>query len=395
MNTVQMLNILLIIIIFAIFMLAMVAVIIILKMRNKKENKNILINENVKNTAINLITRDGKEIDSIYKFMEFDSITDNMIVRKNNTQYVMILNCKGINYDLLSEDERDAVESGFIEFLNTLRFPIQLYIQTRKLDLSAILEDYKKRTNDLLEQTSKLDAQINLARAKGNEELAIKLAFDRKRKQNIAEYGESIEEYTAKINESKNMLQQNMYLIITYYTSEIGDTSKYSKEEINDIVFSELYTRAQTLIRALASAEVSATVLNSEELAELLYVAYNRDQAEIYTLKDALNSQYDRLYSTARDVLEEKEMRIKQQIEDEATKVASKSIIEADEKIRQERQKKAQAIKQRAAEMVDEYKEELSKPLYEEALKQISNANIDNEEKNEQNLSRRIIRKNI
>ncbi len=395
MNTVQMLNILLIIIIFAIFMLAMVAVIIILKMRNKKENKNILINGNVKNTAINLITRDGKEIDSIYKFMEFDSITDNMIVRKNNTQYVMILNCKGINYDLLSEDERDAVESGFIEFLNTLRFPIQLYIQTRKLDLSAILEDYKKRTNDLLEQTSKLDAQINLARAKGNEELAIKLAFDRKRKQNIAEYGESIEEYTAKINESKNMLQQNMYLIITYYTSEIGDTSKYSKEEINDIVFSELYTRAQTLIRALASAEVSATVLNSEELAELLYVAYNRDQAEIYTLKDALNSQYDRLYSTARDVLEEKEMRIKQQIEDEATKVASKSIIEADEKIRQERQKKAQAIKQRAAEMVDEYKEELSKPLYEEALKQISNANIDNEEKNEQNLSRRIIRKNI
>ena len=66
------------------------------------------------------------------------------------------------------------------------------------------------------------------------------------------------------------------------------------------LAFSELYTRAQTLIRALASAEVTGKVLSSEELMELLYVAYNREQSEIYTLRNALNSEYDKLYSTAR-----------------------------------------------------------------------------------------------
>ncbi len=71
-------------------------------------------------------------------------------------------------------------------------------------------------------------------------------------------------------------------------------------------LFSELYTRAQSIIRALASAEVTGRVLSSEEIMELLYVAYNREQSEIYTLRNALNSEYDRLYSTARDVMEER-----------------------------------------------------------------------------------------
>ena len=45
-------------------------------------------------------------------------------------------------------------------------------------------------------------------------------------------------------------------VVLSYFTSEFGDTTTYSKEEISDVAFSELYTRAQTLIRALASAEV-------------------------------------------------------------------------------------------------------------------------------------------
>lgn len=395
MNTVQMLNIILLVIIFLIFILGMIAILLIIKMRNKRqESEQQIHSANQQNaTNPNLITRDGKAIDSIYKFMEFDAIIDNMIIRKNRTQYVMVLQCKGLNYDLLSEDEKEAVENGFAEFLNTLRFPIQLYIQTRKLDFTELLQDYERRTNDLRDQINRIDAQIQSARNRGNEQLVSKLMFDRKRKQNIMEYGESIEEYTARINASKNMLQQKTYLILTYYTAEMGDTAKYSKDEIDDIVFSELYTRAQTLIRALASAEVTGKVLNSEELAELLYVAYNRDGSESYTLKNALDAQYDKLYSTARDTFEDKQKRIAQQVEEEASKLASKSIIKADEKIREERAKKAQAVKQRATEMVNEYKGELSKPLYEETIKEINTTTNENIE--QEPSKRRIIRKNI
>lgn len=391
MSTVQMLNIVLVVILALILLLGLVAILLIYKIRKKEEpqeKENIQIKDKTENP--NLITRTGKAINSIYKFMEFDEVTDNMIIRKNRQQYVMVIQCKGINYDLLSEDEKNAVEAGFVEFLNTLRFPVQLYIQTRTLNLSEILNEYDKRIEDINSQIIKINSQIQMTQARGNLEAVNRLQFEKKRKENILEYGESIEEYTAKISESRNILQQKTYIVISYFTSEYGDVSTYSKEEINDIAFTELYTRAQTLIRALSSAEVSGKVLNSEEIAELLYVAYNRDQSERYTLRDALNAQYDRLYSTARDVLEEKKARINRQVEEEASRLAAKSLVKADEINKKEKEKR---VKERAMEMIDEYKGEISNQLYKETQKQIQNANLD--EQNKEGTKRRIIRKNV
>ena len=323
--------------------------------------------------------------------MEFDEITDNMIARKNRKQYVMVVQCKGINYDLLSEDEKNAVEAGFIEFLNTLNFPVQLYVQTRTLNLNNILNEYEKRIDDINDQIIRINSQIEMAKSRQNEDAVKKLMFDKQRKENILEYGESIEEYTRRISSSQNILQQKTYIVLSYYTAEYGDIKNYSKEEISDIAFTELYTRAQTLIRALASAEVTGRVLDSEELAELLYVAYNRDASEKYTLRDALNSEYDRLYSTARDVFEEKKRRIDEQVEENASRLAARSIIKADQKQREEIKKRT---KERAMEMVDEYKNELSPQLYNETKKQVEEANLD-EEPNQVTKTRRVIRKNI
>ena len=396
MDTVQMLNLILIVILILILVLGFIAAILIYKMRKSKEPKNNneiqVNNQNQAQNKPNMITRDGKTIDSIYKFLEFDEVLDNMIVRKGRKQYVMVIECKGINYDLLSEDEKNAVESGFIEFLNTLRYSIQLYVQTRKLNFEDLINNYHEKIHDVDNQISRLNAQIENAKRNGNKELVSKLEFEKKRKQNILEYGESITDYTEKLSESKNILQQKTYIIISYYTSEFGDTSTYSNDEIDDIAFSELYTRAQTLIRALASAEVTGRVLNSEELMELLYIAYNREQSEIYTLRNALNSEYDKLYSTARDVFEEKKNRINRQIEADAAKLASKSIIDADKET-MEKRKKEQQIKQKALEMVEEYKEDMSKPLYEATKQKIQNANV--EETIQDKPKRRIVRKNV
>ena len=395
MDTVQMLNLILIVILILILILGFIAALLIFKMRKKKEpqNNNIQVqNQGQSQTKPNLITRDGKAIDSIYKFMEFDEVLDNMIVRKGRKQYVMVIECKGINYDLLSEDEKNAVESGFIEFLNTLRFSIQLYVQTRKLNFEDLINNYHGRIHDIDNQIARLNTQIENAKRNGNNDLVAKLEFERNRRQNILEYGESITDYTERLSESKNILQQKTYIIISYYTAEFGDTSNYSNDEIDDIAFSELYTRAQTLIRALASAEVTGKVLSSEELMELLYVAYNREQSEIYTLRNALNSEYDKLYSTARDVMEEKKNRIDRQIEADAAKLASKSIIDADKEEMQKRRKEEQ-IRQKALEMVEEYKDDMSKPLFEAVKQKVQNANVEEEIKDKP--KRRVIRKNV
>ena len=390
MNTIQILNLALIVVLALILILVLIGFLIFIKIKKRKikENDEQIKVQQPEKTKTNLITRSGDGIDSIYKFMEFDEIVDNMIVRKNNKQYVMVIECKGVNYDLLSEEEKEAVEAGFIEMLNTLRFPIQLYVQTRTLNLSETIKKYINKTDEIKEQIQKLSIQLQTALNQGDKEAANRLRIQKEKKENILEYGQSIENYTMRISGSRNILQQKTYVVVSYFPSEYGDISKYSKSEINDIAFSELYTRCQSIIRALTAAEVNGNVLSSEELGELLYIAYNRDEAEKYTIRNALDADYSRLYSTARDIMEEKKKRINDQIEKDASRVAAKSIIKADEMSRMERVKKT---KERAKEMLEEYKDDLSIPLYEESKKQIDNATSD-EVLNEKT-SRRIVKK--
>ena len=379
MNTVQLLDLMLVIVLAAIFILTLVTVLIIVKIKKgkqKKDNDQIGIKEKNKgkqNTNQNLITRNGNGIDSIYKFMEFDNVVDNMIVRKDGNQYVMAIECKGINYDLLSEDEKDAVQMGFIELLNTLRFPIQLYVQTRTLDLSETIKKYIKRTDEIKDSINRLKVDLENAKERGDENSTKKITTELNKKENILEYGESIEDYTIKISSNKNILQQKTYIILSYFPSEYGDISKYSKEEINDIAFSELYTRCQAIKRSLLSADVNGKILSSEELVELLYVAYNKDESETYTLNDALEADYSRLYSTAEDVMEEKKRKIEQKVNEDAQNLVAKSIIKADIISREERAKK---VKEKAKKIAEEYKEQISEPLYKETQKQIENATV-------------------
>ena len=58
--------------------------------------------------------------------------------------------------------------------------------------------------------------------------------------------------------------------------------------------------------------------MTSNELVELLYVAYNRDEAEVYGLDKALKAGYDELYSTAPDVVEKQMRALDREIEEEA-----------------------------------------------------------------------------
>ena len=83
--------------------------------------------------------------ENIKKFMDFDDIKDNMIIQKDGKRLVMVIKCQGVNYDLMSSIEKVGVEQGFIQFLNTLTRPIQLYVQARKVNLEESVSNYNKR----------------------------------------------------------------------------------------------------------------------------------------------------------------------------------------------------------------------------------------------------------
>lgn len=319
--------------------------------------------------------------ESIYEFMEFDEIVDNMIIRKKGSQYIMVIQCNGVNYDLMSEQEKIAVEEGFVQFLNTLRFPIQLYIQSRTLNLRDIIEDYKQRVDSLANDIDKVDIKIAQAQAKNNRALKEKLEFEKRRKINVLEYGIDITDYVEKLSSNKNILQQRTYVVVSYYTAEIGGgLDKYSKDEIDNMCFSELYTRCQNIASALGTSGITSKILDSEELAELLYVAYNRDESELLTFTKALDSQYDSLYSSGKDVIQKKQEKLDQEINIAAIDIATDSILKADKKKQLEDIQKMQdmalkneKIQERALDLLGAYEEQLNPRVYELAKEEVKN----------------------
>lgn len=314
--------------------------------------------------------------ESIKEFMEFEEIVDNMIVRKKGTQYIMVLQCNGVNYDLMSEQEKISVEAGFVQFLNTLRFPIQLYVQSRTLNLVDIIAEYKSRIEELNFEIQKIDTKIDDAIKKGNRALKEKLDFEKRRKINILEYGISITDYVEKLGSNKNILQQKTYVIVSYYSSEIGvGTDKYSKEELYNMCFSELYTRCQNIASALGTSQVTCKILDSEELAELLYIAYNRDESEVLQLSKMVNAQYDSLYSSGKDVLDKKKEKLDREINLEAIDIATASLLKAD-KLRQielldKQLEKNRRVEEKALELLDAYEDQLDNRVYEIAKDEV------------------------
>lgn len=320
--------------------------------------------------------------ESIYRFMDFDDVVDGMIVRKDRSQYVMVLACNGINFDLRSEQEKLAIEEGFQQFLNVIKYPVQLYVQTRGLNYDNLIQGYETKLRDIKEDITESDTIIEKAKRAGNMATAEKELLNKRRKINIQEYAEDSISYVNKLSKSRNILHQKSYVAVSYYTSEIGPKiSNYSKDEIQDIVFEELFTRCSNLSSALLSSGVSSRVLDSEELIELLFNGYNRDALEFMSVENHLEAEYDALYSTAKEVLEKRKEKLEEEISLDAIDLATSSIVQATKKRRAElramEKNKNKKVKEEAKKYVEKYKDRLDQVIYETALKNVDEVELE------------------
>lgn len=315
---------------------------------------------------------------SVFDFMDFDTIEDNMIVQNNGSRYIMAIECEGINYDLMSEVEKTAVEQGFIEFLNTLRHPIQLYVQTRTINISSSIEGYNHKLDQTRQELIAKQNEYNKALQNGNANAKImnNLKMEIARIQNLYDYGKDVISNTEKMSLNKNVLRKHYYIILSYYAAELG-ANITDEEEKRNMIFAELYTRAQTIIRTLFACSMKGKVLNSNELAELLYVAYNRDEAEVYGIDKALKAGYTELYSTAPDVLDKRMEALNKEIEQKAVEKA-KFVVD---QVKSEKEKNIKKVEKSYEELVSEMakiiinqnKQYIGKDIAEEAVSKIDN----------------------
>ena len=372
--------------IFVIIILIILSIIYLVLWINSRKKAHGMTKENSKQgkkVKTNSNTNYNKA--SVFDFMEFDKIEDNMIIQKSGKKYIMVVECQGVNYDLMSRIEKTSVEEGFQQFLNTLRHPIQIYIQTRTINLERSIQNYKSRVQEVEDKYNNMVNEYNEMKESDmySKQQLDKYLYELTKQKNLLDYGKDIVYNTEKMSLNRNVLNKKYYVIIPYHPDDIENLDK---EEIKNMAFSELYTKAQAIIRTLSACSVSGKILSSNELVDLLYVAYNRDESEVYGIEKALRAGYEELYSTSQDVFEKKIRILDNQIRNSAIDLANEKI----EKVKSERQKIAEEKEKNMDELItkmakiilEENKEYVGKDIAEDAIKEIEKGgNGENEEK--------------
>jgi len=203
-----------------------------------------------------------KETTATQAFVEIDRIyEDTLILKSGGLRKVLLVS--GINTELKSEQEQNIIYLEYQNFLNSVDFPLQIMIQSRKLNvepyLTAIHEYEKVQENELLKvQTS--------------------------------EYIEFVREFV----ELSNIMTKNFYVVIPFNPS-IADSSgassvfgslfrpKGDKERIEggfDEYKIQLLQRVDSVQLGLQRLGVRTVVLKTDELIELFYGMYNLQELE-------------------------------------------------------------------------------------------------------------------
>ncbi len=402
MNNSQLTNLLqsLLIIMGAILLILIIILVIILIKRTRKHKSVIKKKSDAikKETKATQVPQYNKQ--SVFDFMEFDKIEDNMIIQKEGFKYLMVIECQGINYDLMSRLEKVSVEQGFIQFLNTLRQSIQIYTQTRTVNLGSSLNNYKEKVDEIrkkLEQMRRRYDEILNSRENINSTEIQKLQYEIIKQKNLYDYGVDIVNATEKMSLNRNILRKYYYIVVPYYAEDIN-SGKYDKEEIKGVAFSELYTNCQSMIQSLGACNIKAKILNSREIAELLYVAYNRDESECYELEKAIRSGYNELYTTSTDILDKK-MKELDEVIIERAKVLANSVIrdtvietKKEREIKEKEKQMNALVDEVAKNMIAESEGRLGKQIAEKSIKKIDKKQTEKEEKANEEKTKRVRR---
>ena len=393
-------KILMVVLILMIMLLAVFSVILlVLQMKAHKRNNGIKKKPQVKEEkGKGKKGENDKQVNtsytkkSIFDFMEFNGVEDNMIVQKDGKRYIMVIECQGVNYDLMSQMEKVGVEEGFQQFLNTLRFPIQIYIQTRTINLEKSIQGYKDKLKEIENKYNRTIYEYNrMLQTENYTKQELDAAFFNLTKQrNLYEYARDIVENTERMSLNKNILNKKYYVILSFMPEEASGTT-YDVEELRNMAFSELYTKAQALIRTLSGCSVSGKILDSSELVELLYVAYNRDDFEIFGYDKAMQAGYEDLYSVAPDVFEKKIRVLDEQIKNGSIDLANSAIEKAKAKSKaqqmaEEKEKRVDDLISQMAQMIlEENQSVVGVDIAKEAVKEIKKESEQKKEGGKQN----------
>lgn len=198
------------------------------------------------------------------------------IVIMNDGSFRSVVMVKSINFDLMSPQEQEAVEYSYQGFLNSLYFPVQIFIRSQKVDLGPYIEKLDKIRTE-------------------HDNMLLALLM------------EDYIGYIADLSQQTNIMDKKFYVVIPFFP--VVDAQKaltqsknflgglgglFNKSDQHVVINeadlenakTELRNRVQAVLSGLQQCGIQGLPLDTQELIELYYDTYNPDTATRQQLKD-------------------------------------------------------------------------------------------------------------
>ncbi|MCA9330980.1 hypothetical protein KC957_02950 [Candidatus Saccharibacteria bacterium] len=197
--------------------------------------------------------------------LQIAEIRDGIVIM-NDGSFRSVVMVKSINFDLMSPQEREAVEFSYQGFLNSLYFPLQIFVRSQKIDLSPYIERLDKIRSE-------------------HDNMLLSLLM------------EDYIQFIGDLSQQTNIMDKKFYVVIPFEpfldAQRVVQASKgffstiFGKKEERVVINeqsleqakSELKNRVQAVMAGLQQCQVKSVPLGTQELIELYYDAYNPDTA--------------------------------------------------------------------------------------------------------------------
>ncbi len=208
----------------------------------------------------------AKNPNSTQSTLQLSEIRDGMVVMVDGS-FRTVIACKSINFDLMSDREREGVEYSYQNFLNSLNFPVQILIRSQRVDIGPYIDKLvsTRRSQDNMLLGVLMDDYINFIDA---------------------------------LSQEANIMEKSFYIVIPYFPK--GDAANLVEQGKG--FFGKLFARPQSAVTHIDAATyqkakdeiknrvdsvmaglfqigVQSVQLDTKSLGELYYNYYNPDTA--------------------------------------------------------------------------------------------------------------------
>ncbi|MEX1123568.1 MAG: DUF87 domain-containing protein [Patescibacteria group bacterium] len=195
------------------------------------------------------------------KYLQIERIREGIIILKDG-RLRKIVKCMPLNFDLKSEKEKEVAVYQYQNFLNSLKFPLQIVVQSRRVDLSAYIE------------------KVEHASANEINELLQKQSTD-------------YLDFIKTLSEQVNIMEKSFYLIVGHtvkgaveqqtFIDKVLGKKRIGLTDVSDTDFAAykevLQERTRTVAGRLNSLGIQTHDLDTKEIIELFYNSYNPEES--------------------------------------------------------------------------------------------------------------------